>query len=184
MAQQGLPDVVIANAGISVGIDTAEREDLDGDARRAETNNARAGGHLPPLPGGMRARQRARWWASPAWPPSAACPGMAPTAPARRRGGLLRKPARWSAAARRRVVTLLPGYVATPLTARNPLFDAVPDAARGLRRPRLRAIEPATATASSPGRWRWPAKVLRLLPNAVYDRLFASGRGRKKRRGE
>ena len=26
---QGLPDVVIANAGISIGIDTAERDDLD-----------------------------------------------------------------------------------------------------------------------------------------------------------
>ena len=29
IARQGVPDVVIANAGISVGIDTAERSDLD-----------------------------------------------------------------------------------------------------------------------------------------------------------
>ena len=29
IAEQGLPAVVIANAGISVGMDTAEREDLD-----------------------------------------------------------------------------------------------------------------------------------------------------------
>ena len=29
IAQQGLPDVVIASAGISVGMDTAERADLD-----------------------------------------------------------------------------------------------------------------------------------------------------------
>ena len=29
IAAQGLPDVVIANAGISVGVDTAERADLD-----------------------------------------------------------------------------------------------------------------------------------------------------------
>src|SRR6218665_4168741 len=28
MERQGLPDVVIANAGISIGVDTAEREDL------------------------------------------------------------------------------------------------------------------------------------------------------------
>jgi hypothetical protein len=28
LAQQGLPDVVIASAGISVGIDSAVREDL------------------------------------------------------------------------------------------------------------------------------------------------------------
>ena len=39
IAQQGLPDVVIANAGISVGIDTAERSDLDVLAQTFATNN-------------------------------------------------------------------------------------------------------------------------------------------------
>ena len=29
IAQQGVPDVVVANAGISIGIDTADRADLD-----------------------------------------------------------------------------------------------------------------------------------------------------------
>ena len=29
LARQGLPDVVVANAGVSIGMDTAEREDLD-----------------------------------------------------------------------------------------------------------------------------------------------------------
>ena len=38
IAQQGLPDVVIANAGISVGIDTAERSDLDVLAQTFATN--------------------------------------------------------------------------------------------------------------------------------------------------
>ena len=39
LARQGLPDVVIANAGISVGMDTAERADLDVMARVFATNN-------------------------------------------------------------------------------------------------------------------------------------------------
>lgn len=39
LARQGLPDVVIANAGISIGMDTAERSDLDVMARVFATNN-------------------------------------------------------------------------------------------------------------------------------------------------
>ena len=39
LQHQGLPDVVIANAGISVGMDTAERADLDVMARVFATNN-------------------------------------------------------------------------------------------------------------------------------------------------
>ena len=39
LAAQGLPDVVIANAGISVGMDTAERDDIDVMARTFAVNN-------------------------------------------------------------------------------------------------------------------------------------------------
>src|SRR3569832_317871 len=39
IARQGVPDVVIANAGISVGVDTAYREDIDVIARTFATNN-------------------------------------------------------------------------------------------------------------------------------------------------
>ena len=55
-------------------------------ARHLRDQQHRHGGHLPSL----RRRRcasaaAAAWWALPAWPASAACPGMAPTAPARRR---------------------------------------------------------------------------------------------------
>src|SRR5262245_52858666 len=39
IAQQGLPDVVIANAGISIGVDTALTEDLEVIRATFETNN-------------------------------------------------------------------------------------------------------------------------------------------------
>lgn len=39
LQRQGVPDVVIANAGISVGMDTAVRDDLDVMARTFATNN-------------------------------------------------------------------------------------------------------------------------------------------------
>ncbi len=86
LAQQGVPDVVIANAGISIGVDTAIREDLDVIARTYATNNIGLAATFHPFIAAMaRPRQRRRWWASPASPASAACRGMAPTAPARPR---------------------------------------------------------------------------------------------------
>ncbi|MFX4689760.1 SDR family NAD(P)-dependent oxidoreductase, partial [Acinetobacter baumannii] len=39
IARQGVPDVVIANAGISVGMDTAVLSDIDVMARTFATNN-------------------------------------------------------------------------------------------------------------------------------------------------
>jgi short-subunit dehydrogenase len=80
------------------------------------------------------------------------------------------------------VVTLVPGYVATPLTARNayamPFLMAPEDFAEAA----FRAIQAGSSYRVIP----WPmallAKLLRVLPNALYDRLLA-GRGRKPRRG-
>ena len=85
IAAQGLPDVVIANAGISVGMDTAEFDDLEVMRATFETNNIGMAATFHPFVQAMRAaRQRHGWWASPAWPASAACRGTAPIAPARR----------------------------------------------------------------------------------------------------
>ena len=67
LAAQGVPDVVIAGAGISIGMDTAERSDLDVMARTFAVNSAAA----------------ARWWASPAWRRFAGCRATVRTAPAR-----------------------------------------------------------------------------------------------------
>ena len=82
-----------------------------------------------------------------------------------------------------RVVTLLPGYVATPLTARNsyamPFLMAPEDfAARAFH-----AIEAGASYRVIPWPMGMAAKLLRLLPNALFDRLL-TGRPRKKRRGE
>jgi NADP-dependent 3-hydroxy acid dehydrogenase YdfG len=44
-----VPDVVIANAGISIGMDTAVREDLDVMARTFATNNLGLAATFPPL---------------------------------------------------------------------------------------------------------------------------------------
>ena len=78
------------------------------------------------------------------------------------------------------VVTILPGYIRTPLTAKNPykmpfLLDA-DDAARRIRR----AIDSGSSYAVVPWQMGIVAKLLRLLPNALFDRLLA-GKARKPR---
>ena len=80
-----------------------------------------------------------------------------------------------------RVVTLLPGYIATPLTAKNPYPMPFLMQPADFADQAFRAIEAGTSYRVIP----WPmgvvAKLLRLLPNPLFDRLFA-GRGRKPRR--
>jgi short-subunit dehydrogenase len=82
-----------------------------------------------------------------------------------------------------RVVTLLPGWVATPMTAGNayPMPFLMPPADFAERA--FRAIQSGVSYRVIPWPMGWVAKLLRLLPNMLFDRLLA-GRGRKKRRGE
>ncbi|MFZ5550767.1 MAG: SDR family oxidoreductase [Pseudomonadota bacterium] len=184
MAEQGLPDVVIANAGISVGMDTAEREDLEVLQETLATNNIGLAATFHPFLKAMRARG------------SGTLVGIASVAAIRGLPGhgaycaskagvvayceSLRGECRGSGV---KVVTLLPGYIATPLTARNTypmpfLMQPAEFAARAFR---------AIAAGDSYRVIPWPmgvvAKLLRLLPNPLFDKLFA-GRDRKQRRGE
>jgi NADP-dependent 3-hydroxy acid dehydrogenase YdfG len=56
LEKQGLPDVVVANAGISVGVDTAARTDLDVMSRVFATNNIGMAATFHPFIEGMSDR--------------------------------------------------------------------------------------------------------------------------------
>lgn len=182
IAAQGLPDVVIAGAGISIGMDTAQREDLDVMRDVFATNNLGLAATFQPFLQAMRERR------------SGTLVGIASVAAIRGLPGhgaysaskaavvayceSLRVECRGSGV---KVVTLLPGYVATPLTAANPysmpfLLPAPVFADRAFR-----AIEAGTSYRVIPWQMGVVAKLMRLLPNPLYDRLLA-GRGRKPRR--
>ncbi len=181
---QGVPDVVIANAGISVGMDTAQRGDIDVMARTFATNNTGLAATFHPFMDAMRARG------------AGALVGIGSVAAIRGLPGhgaycaskaavvayceCLRGELRGSGVA---VVTLLPGYVDTPLTRENrysmPFLltaDAFADRA-------FNAIQARTSYRVIPWQMGVVAKLLRLLPNAVFDRVLA-GRPRKHRQGE
>ncbi|MBI5718297.1 MAG: SDR family oxidoreductase [Burkholderiales bacterium] len=183
MARQGLPDVVIANAGISVGMDTAEREDLDVMRDMLALNVLGVAATFHPFVAAMRERGGGRLVGVASMAALRGLPGHG--AYCASKAGVvaycesLRVECRFSGV---RVVTLLPGYVATPLTAHNPysmpfLIDAGTFAQHAVR-----AIEAGTSLRIIPWQMAIVAPLMRNLPNALYDRLF-KGRKRKPRRG-
>jgi short-subunit dehydrogenase len=184
LARQGVPEVVIANAGISVGMDTAERGDLDVMARTFATNNLGMAATFHPFVARMRERGRG------------ALVGIASVAAIRGLPGhgaycaskaavvsyceSLRGELRASGVA---VVTLLPGYVDTPLTRENRYrmpFLMTPEAFADQA---FAAIEARASYRVIPWQMGVVAKLLRALPNAWFDRVLA-GRPRKHRQGE
>ena len=182
IAECGLPDVVVACAGISVGMDTAVRADLEVMRELFAINNIGLAATFHPFLAPMRERQRGTLVGVASVAAIRGLPGHG--AYSASKAGVvaycesLRVECRGSGVS---VVTLLPGYVATPLTARNSYsmpFLMEPEA---FAERAFRAIEAGTSYRVIP----WPmgllAKLLRLLPNTLYDRLLA-GRGRKPRR--
>ncbi|HSV82203.1 MAG TPA: SDR family oxidoreductase [Ramlibacter sp.] len=181
LAAQGVPDVVIANAGISIGVDTAEREDLERMARTFAVNNVGMAATFHPFVAAMRARG------------SGTLVGIASVAGIRGLPGhgaycaskaavisyceSLRGELRGTGV---RVVTIAPGYVDTPLTRRNRYgmpFLLHPDAFAAAA---FRAIAAGVSYRVIPWQMGVVAKLLRLLPDALFDRLLV-GRPRKHR---
>ena len=182
--RQGLPDVVIANAGISIGMDTAEVEDLEVMRAVFETNNIGLAASFQPFLKPMRERRSGRLVGIASVAAIRGLPGHG--AYSASKAGVvsycesLRGECRGSGI---RVVTLLPGFVATPLTARNRYampFLMKPEA---FAERAFHTIEAGASYRVIPWQMGIVAKLLRLLPNALFDRAMA-GRGRKRRQGE
>jgi short-subunit dehydrogenase len=184
IAEQGLPDVVIANAGVSIGMDTAVREDLDVMRDTLALNNVGLAATFHPFLSAMRERG------------SGTLVGVASVAAIRGLPGhgaycaskagvvayceSLRGECRGTGV---RVVTLVPGYVATPLTQGNTYPMPFLISADVFAERAVAAIQSGTSYRVIPWQMGVIAKLLRMLPNALFDQVFA-GRGRKKRRGQ
>jgi len=80
-------------------------------------------------------------------------------------------------------VTLVPGYIDTPLTRENRYRMPFLMAPEAFADRAFRAIDAGDSYRVIPWQMGVVAKLLRLLPNAWFDRLL-QGRPRKHRRGE
>jgi short-subunit dehydrogenase len=179
--RQGLPDAVIANAGISIGVDTRIRADIDVMARILAVNTVGMAATFQPFIDMMVQRG------------SGTLVGVGSVAGIRGLPGhgaycasksaviayceCLRGELRTSGV---KVVTICPGYIATPLTHSNryPMpFLMQPEAFADKA---LATIERGESYRVIPWQMGVVAKLLRLLPNALFDHALA-GRPRKHR---
>jgi short-subunit dehydrogenase len=181
IATQGLPDAVVANAGISVGIDTADFDDLEVLRATFETNNIGMAATFHPFVEAMRQRGSGRLVGIASVAGIRGLPGHGAYCASKAAAISYCESLRGECApAGVKVVTLLPGYIDTPLTRGNrysmPFLmpaDAFADRA-------FAAIVAGDSYRVIPWQMGVLAKLLRLLPNAVYDKAL-SKRQRKQR---
>ncbi len=183
MERHGAPDVVIACAGVSIGIDSALREDVPMFKQVMDTNVLGTLVTFQPFIDAMKKQRRG------------ALVGIASVAGIRGLPGSgaysaskaavitycesLRVELRGSGVD---VVTIAPGYIRTPMTLGNPypmpfLTDAPVFAARAAA-----AIAAGESYRVIPWQMGVVAKLLRVLPNWLFDRAMAKA-GRKPRQG-
>jgi short-subunit dehydrogenase len=184
LADQGVPEVVIANAGISLGVDTSIREDVDVLARILAVNNVGLAATFQPFIAPMRERGSGRLVGIASVAGIRGLPGHAAYC-ASKAGVIsycesLRGELRGTGV---RVVTLAPGYIDTPLTRGNryamPFLMRPEDFAERA----FRTIEAGRSYRVIPWQMGVVAKLLRALPDPLFDRLLA-GRARKHRHTE
>ena len=184
IARQGVPDVVIANAGISVGMDTAVLSDIDVMARTFATNNIGMAATFQPFVDAMVQRG------------SGTLVGIGSVA------GIRGLPGHGAYCASKaavisyceslrgelrphgvRVVTVSSGYIDTPLTQQNrysmPFLMQPADFADRA----FRTIQAGVSYRVIPWQMGVVAKLLRMLPNPLFDKVLA-GRPRKRRQSE
>ena len=178
----GAPDVVIANAGVSAGTLTEYEEDLAVFRRVMDTNVFGMAATFAPFIPAMKVAGGER----------RLC-GIASVAGIRGLPGAEAYSASKAAAISYleslrlemrpygiKVVTIAPGYIESPMTAVNPysmpFLLPAPKAAERF----AAAIARGVSYTVIPWQMGVVAKLLRLLPNALYDRLF-TGAPRKPR---
>jgi len=174
IARFGPPDVVIANAGISQGVLTGQAEDLPAFRAVFDTNVLGLVHTFAPFLAAMNAAGQGALVGIASIAGFRGLPGSgaysASKAAAISYLESLRVEQRGTGVA---VLTVCPGYIATPMTEHNPypmpfLLDA-DEAARRI----VRAIDHRKRFYVLPWQMALVGRMLRILPRPAYDALFA-----------
>ena len=182
MARHGTPDVVVGNAGVSYGNLTEIAQDAATFREILEINVLGLVHTFQPFVEPMRARGSGSLVGIASVAGFRGLPGgsaySASKAAAIRYLEALRLELRGSGVG---VTTLCPGFIATPMTAKNPypmpFIIEADDAARRM----VRAIDAGKSYAIIPWQMAIVGRILGVLPNAIYDRVMARA-GRKPRK--
>ena len=184
MTRIGVPDIVIASAGISVGTSSVHREDNAQFRAILETNVLGMVHTFQPfLPAMIAAR-------------SGRLVGIASVAGFRGLPGAGAYSASKAAAISYleslrvelygtgvSVVTISPGYVATPMTAGNPYRMPFLMPADKAARLIARAIERRRRFYVLPWQMAWLGKLFRIVPKPLYERVFSRAKRKPRAQG-
>ncbi|MFK7965585.1 MAG: SDR family oxidoreductase [Burkholderiaceae bacterium] len=167
-------DIVIANAGISSGTVTGESGDSEVFARIVQTNLTAMAQTFDVFLPVMRASGAGRLVGIASVAGIRGLPGAGAYS-ASKAGAIaylesLRVELKGSPI---KVITIAPGYIQTPMTEHNryPMPFLMP--AQRFAEKALRAIDAGRSFVVIPWQMGWVARVLRQLPNAVFDFLFS-----------
>ena len=194
MASVGLPDIVIANAGISAGTLTEHTEDRAVFQRIFATNVLAAVDTFQPFIAPLRAARRgAAGNIAPHPPHPPRLVGIASVAGVRGLPGAGAYSASKAALINYceslrlelaedgiAVVTIMPGFIATPMTAHNPYRMPFLMPVERFATLARRAIARGQRRAIIPWQMALVARLMTVLPGAIYDRVFVHT-GRKPR---
>lgn len=174
MARVGVPDVVIANAGVSVGTLTEYAEDSDAFRQVMDINVLGMVQTFQPFVAAMRDARYGTFVGIASVAGFRGLPGASAYSASKAAAisylESLRVELRGSGV---KVTTICPGYIRTPMTKNNPyampfMLDADVAATR-----MARAIEKQSAFTVIPWQMGLVGRVLKILPRWLYDRLFA-----------
>lgn len=173
--RHGCPDIVIANAGVSVGTLTEHGEDVSAFQEVFDINVMGVVKTFQPFVAAMRERG------------SGTLVGIASVAGYRGLPGAAAYSASKAAAIAYleslrvelhgsgvRVITLCPGYIATPMTGKNPYPMPFLMSADGAAATIVALIHRGRTYAVFPWQMAVVARLLHVMPRWLYDRLFAN----------
>lgn len=182
LSRYGCPDIVIANAGVSIGTDPGCAEDLQVLRDVVDTNLIGLANTFQPFIGAMRAAGKGTLTGIASVAGYRGLPGAGAYCASKAAAiSYLESMRAELCDSGVRVLTVCPGYIATPMTVHNayamPFIMSADQAAAKV----IGSIERGRSYSIIPWQMAVVARVLRLLPNALYDRL-AAGAPRKARR--
>lgn len=177
----GPVDVVVASAGISVGTLTEATEDFDVFQRIIQTNVLATVSTFEPFVGAMKLAGRGTLVGVASVAAVRGLPGAgaysASKAAVRNYCESLRVELHGTGV---KVVTLAPGFIRTPMTAKNPYKMPFLMPVDQFARRAVKAIDQGVSYTVIPWQMGWVARLLRCVPDALYDRIAAK-RERKPR---
>jgi len=183
-ARHGVPDVVIANAGVSVGTLTRYAEDTEVFEDVLRINLIGMVNTFQPFLAGMQARGTGTFCGIASVAGYRGLPGAAAYSASKAAAisylESLRVELRASGV---KVVTVSPGYIATAMTEKNPYPMPFMMSAEAAAAKIARLVARGKAYAVIPWQMALVARAMHVMPDWLYDRLFANA-PHKPRRGE